>query len=96
MSADGGKIEVGNPEAAKRRKIGGDLYIEVTGYAGAHVHSIIRQMVALATRINIDVWCDLNGCRTLARPFDNWEALIEAYEAEQANESRPKYKHAST
>lgn len=94
MSAESPKIEVGNPDAAARKKIGGDLYMEVQAYAGAHVHSIIRQMVALATRINADVWCDLNGVRTLARPFDDWEKLIAAWEEEL--QTKRAYKHAST
>lgn len=91
---DSQKIEVGNPDAAQRRKIGGDIYVEVQAYAGAHCHSIIRQMVALATRINVDVWATLNGVRTLARPFDDWEKLIKAWETE-LEEKRP-YPHAST
>lgn len=44
MSGEAAKIEVGNPEAAKRRKIGGDLYMEVTGYGGANVHSMRRDI----------------------------------------------------
>lgn len=48
----------------------GDIYIEVKAYGGAHIADAIKQMVALANKAKVDVWAELNGVRTLARPFD--------------------------
>jgi len=93
MHHDPLRIEVGNKDALSKH-MGNDLYVDVKAYGGSHIHQVIRQMVALATRINVDVWCDLNGVRTLARPFDDWEKLIVAWEAEL--DSKRAYKHAST
>lgn len=53
-----------------------DLYIDVKAYGGAHIPDVIVQMVELAGRLQIDIWVELNGVRTLARQNDA-PALIE-------------------
>lgn len=70
-----------------------DLYLDigVKVYGGAHIPRVIRQMVGLANRLEISIWADLNGVRTLARPGDNHEAIYEAWDAAITH----KHSHAS-
>lgn len=69
----------------------GDLYIEVKVYGGAHIPQVITQMVALASRLQISIWAELNGVRTLARPTDDPARIVEGWE----EAGRLKRTHAS-
>jgi len=57
-----------------------DLYIDVQVYGGSHIPDVIRQMVELANRLQISVWAELNGVRTLARPGDDPAAIIASWD----------------
>lgn len=62
-----------------------DIYIDVKVYGGTHCHKAIMDMQALADRIGVSVWADLNGVRTLARPGDSWAKIIAAWDFAVAN-----------
>lgn len=48
------------------------LKIDVGVYGGANISDeVIPEMIALADRLQIHVWAELNGVRTLARPGDS-------------------------
>lgn len=72
-----------------------DLYldVQVKAYGGSNIPEVIKQMVALADRIGITVWAELNDVRTLARPGDDAERIWRAWE--EASGSKMPYKMAS-
>lgn len=77
MTASGNCAPAAAPGDTVNRR---NIYLEVTGYAGSDVHDCMNEMIALATRLNIDVWCPLNGVTVLARPSDNKILLHKAWE----------------
>lgn len=89
------QIEYEQGKVGKLDREVGDLHIEVTAYGGATVQKAIVQMVALAQRLDVDVWCYLNGVRTLARPTDNADSLYAQWER-SLNQPYIKYRMAST
>lgn len=72
-----------------------DLSIDVDVYAGSHIPAVIKQMVDLANRVQIDVWAKLNGVRTLARAGDDPEKLAEAWNREMQSDKPEHVKYAS-
>ena len=69
------------------------ISITVEGYGGAGLDEICADMVSLANRIGIDVWCDCNGVRVLACPKDDVDALRRSL-AYWNTQDRP-YRYAS-
>lgn len=65
--------------------LGRNLSIEVSAYGGSHCHVCIHDMQKLADRLGIDVWCTLNGVRTLSRPGDSADACIEQWNKQVGN-----------
>lgn len=57
-----------------------DLHITVQVYGGAHIPRVIEEMVDLANRMQISVWAELNGVRTLARVGEDPVAIYRAWE----------------
>lgn len=71
-----------------------DVYLDVKVYGGSDIAKVCRDMVALADRMGITIWADLNDVRTLARPGDDGHALWLAWQ--EAARSKVAYKRAST
>ena len=63
------------------------IYMDVKGYGGRDVADCIREMVALSRRLQIDVWGEFNGIRTLARPDDQPEEVVRAWEQATVNKT---------
>lgn len=57
-----------------------NIYLDIDVLGGTHIHDAIREMVALAGRLQIDIWANLNGIRLCARPGDDPELCVAAWE----------------
>lgn len=81
-------------EKPTRPRDAGAIYIDVKAYGGAHIPTVIREMSALADKLSICVWADLNGTRTLCRPGDDPAETLRAWDKEQSRDSRYRYASA--
>ncbi len=71
------------------------LKIDIGVYGGANIpDEVIPEMVALAERLQISVWADLNGVRTLAQPGDS--SIQLAIQWREASERGGNHAYAST
>lgn len=68
------------------------LSITVEAYVGTSFESIVRDTVQLATRLRLDVWCEINGVRLLTRPDDSALDVLRALESAITNQRS----HAAT
>lgn len=83
-------------EAKTERSVrsGSDIYLDVKVYGGTDISKACRDMVALADRMDITIWAELNGVRVLARPGDDGAALWQAWQ--DAVQSKASHPMAST
>lgn len=71
-----------------------NINIKVDVYGGADIKIVIEEMVKCATHLRMDVWADLNGIHTLARPDDNPDELHGIWN--HVLLSKSAYRYAST
>ena len=64
-----------------------NISIEVKGVAGSDINLVVVDMVELASRLKIDVWCKFNEMSVLARPDDEYHGVMEAYHRAMNNDS---------